>query len=193
MKEIRVGLDLDGVTAHYYAYMRTYCAKEFGVLPESFPDPHSYSFVESGWGFDSEDHFRKVHGEAVQAGMYEALEMYEGASEALWRLSDAGYHIRVITSRFVNHGQNATVVAQTAAWLDKNNIPYRDIVFTSHKTEIEADFYIDDSPSNITKFREANKDVLIFDAPYNRNMGGPRADNWEDVVRWVEANYPMSK
>lgn len=191
MKKIKIGLDLDGVTADYVRYLRSHCAKEFGVDESSIPDPFSYSFYESGWGFESEEHFRKVHGEAVEAGMYEALEVYEGASGALWHLSDAGYHIRVITSRFVNHGQNGTVIAQTGAWLDKHNIPYRDIVFTGHKTEVDVDFYIDDSPSNITKFREVGKDVLIFDAPYNQGMGEPRVDNWKDVVRWVEQNYPI--
>lgn len=193
MKKVRVGLDLDGVTAQYVQYLRKYVAKDFGVEEDSIPDPHSYSFYESGWGFESEEHFRAVHGRAVDEGMYAALEMYEGASEALWRLSDAGYHIRVITSRFVNHGQNATVVAQTAAWLDSNNIPYRDIVFTGHKTEIEADIYIDDSPSNIRAFEAAGKDVLIFDAPYNQSFVGPRAHNWDDVVKFIENNYPLTQ
>lgn len=191
MKTIRLGLDLDGVTAHYYRYMRTYCAREFGVTPESLPEPLFYSFVESKWGFESEEHFRRVHGEAVEAGMYANLEVFDGASEALWRLSDAGYHIRVITSRFVNHMQHGKVVAQTAEWLDAKNIPYRDLVFTSHKTEIDAHLYIDDSPSNIKAFQEAGKDVLIFDAPYNRSLDGPRAYNWDDVVKWVENNYPL--
>jgi hypothetical protein len=33
--------------------------------------------------------------------------------------------------------------------------------------------------------REAGHDVLIFDAPYNRHLDGPRANSWSEVVEFV--------
>ena len=44
-------------------------------------------------------------------------------AESLWRLSDAGVWIRIITHRlYVNWG-HAVAVADTVAWLDDTGIP----------------------------------------------------------------------
>ena len=190
-KSVVIGLDLDGVVSGYIDWFRGYVAKEFGVDPSTLLGPSDYSFVKSGWPFTSEMHFKEVHGQAVESGMYADLQSFEGASSALWKLSDAGYFIRIITSRFVNHGQNAKVVTQTAEWLDRNSIPYRDLVFTSHKVEINADVYVDDSPSNIKAFQERGKDVLIYTSLYNKDLSGPRVDNWKDAAEYIESNYPL--
>lgn len=190
-KKFVLGIDLDEVCARYIDYFRGVTSRELGVSEESLSPPAFYSFKESGWGFDSEDHFREVHGKAVEAGLYEKLVQIEGASETLWRLSDEGYENHVITSRFVNHRQNAMVLEQTAKWLDKENIPYRSISFTSRKELFNADLFIDDSPSNIERLRANGKNVLIFTAPYNVNIPGPRAGNWEEVYTYIKENHPI--
>src|SRR3546814_1849883 len=68
----------------------------------------------------------------------------EGCAAALWRLSDAGVWIRLITHRlYVNWGHQE-VVADTVAWLDEHGIPYRDLCFLGQKPEVQADVYVDD-------------------------------------------------
>lgn len=186
-----MGIDLDEVCAKYVDYFKGVTSRALGVPIEELPPPISYSFKESGWGFESEDHFRQVHGEAVEEGLYEELAQIPGASETLWRLNDEGYENHVITSRFVNHRQNAIVLSQTAKWLDKEDIPYRSISFTSKKELFDADLFIDDSPSNIKKLRENGKNVLIYTAPYNVDIPGPRASNWNEVYAFIKENYPL--
>jgi hypothetical protein len=111
----------------------------------------------------------------------------DGAAEALWRLSDAGVWIRIITHRlYVNWG-HAVAVADTVEWLDRHAIPYRDICFLGRKPEVEADCYVDDSPDNIHALREAGNQVIVFDQPYNADVEGPRASTWEDVEHLVAA------
>jgi 5'-nucleotidase len=180
-----IGLDLDGVSAHYYRGISADIHQMLGTPLDQMAKIPYYSLYKSGWGFTSEEHFREIHGKAVDTGLYERLDPFEGVSEALWRLSDDGFEIHVITSRFVNHGQNAKVVAQTVAWLDEHNIPFRDISFTRDKRRIMADIYIDDSPSNIVSLREAGRHVLTFDAEYNRDIDGPRAANWAEAEKYV--------
>ena len=61
--------------------------------------------------------------------IFRTMPAFEGVAEVLWRLSDAGIWIRIITHRlYVNWG-HATAVADTVDWLDAMNIPYRDLCF----------------------------------------------------------------
>ena len=101
-----------------------------------------------------------------------------GAAEALWRLSDAGVWIRIITHRlYVNWG-HAMAVADTVDWLDATGIPYRDLCFLGAKPQVEADCYVEDAPHNVVALRETGAHVIVFDQPYNRDVAGPRAADW---------------
>jgi 5'-nucleotidase len=72
--------------------------------------------------------------------------------------------------------------AGTAAWLDANRIPYRDLCFLGAKPQVEADAYIDDAAHNIEALRRAGNTVIVFDQPYNRHItDGPRARTWAEV------------
>ena len=76
--------------------------------------------------------------------MFRTMPAIPGAAEALWRLSDAGVWIRIITHRLCVNWGHAIAVADTVAWLDRTGIPYRDICFLGRKPEVEADVYVDD-------------------------------------------------
>ena len=181
-----LGIDLDQVTLHYVDGLRDFIAKELGIDPatvkDEMPDPSDYGF--SNWDV-MKDKFIHFHTSAVEEGIYSHLDSFEGASATLWKLNDEGFHNRVITSRFVKHGQNGRVITDTAASLDAHNIPYRDIMFIRHKPDVYADIYLDDAPKNIEAFRKAGRDFIIFDYSYNQGIPGPRAYNWDDVYRLV--------
>lgn len=186
-KKFIVGVDLDGVCGKYYDALRRHVAREHNI-PENeieniYPDPTTYDMIE--WP-DFEHNFVKYHTDAVEQGIFTTMEPIEGASDALWALSEAGLHLRIITSRFVQHGQNAQVISDTAYWLDKNSIPYRDIMFVKDKPDVYADVYIDDSPENIVRLEAAGRRVIIFDAPYNRMLNGYRAMNWQEARSLIE-------
>jgi len=187
------GLDLDGSALDYVSGLRDAIAASKSISPEDalrlMPAPTNYDF--SDWHAVIGNEFKKYHTEAVTNGLYARLKAFDNASDVLWRLSDEGIHIRVITSRFVRHGQNSIVIASTGESLDINNIPYRDIVFTAHKTDIYADFYLEDSPANIISLRENDGDVIIYDAPYNQDLDGDRAYNWMDVYGLVKKRMEL--
>ena len=179
-----LGVDLDGVCGDYTAGFRTIVAIERGVDPSSLPEERSWDFHE--WGLDTLGGFEALHRRAVlEHRLFRHMPVMAGAADALWRLSDAGVWIRIITHRlYVNWG-HAIAVADTVAWLDEHGIPYRDICFLGNKPEVEADCYVDDSPSNLAALRQAGNDVIVYDAPYNRQTEGPRAHNWDDVEQLV--------
>lgn len=173
------GVDLDGVVADYTLGLREIVAEERGVDPEMLPLERSWDFDE--WGFGPGD-FDRYHRMAVnERRMLATLPMVEGAADALWRLSDAGIWIRVITHRLYTHWGHATAISDTVSWLDTNQIPYRDICFLGAKPEVEADCYIDDAAHNIEGLRAQGNTVIIFDQPYNRHLPEPRAEDWVEV------------
>jgi 5'-nucleotidase len=181
-----LGVDLDGVCGDYTAAFRAVVAAEHGVDPESLPAERGWDFAE--WGIVGNDAFDRLHRAAVlEHRMFRHMPAIDGVAEALWRLSDAGVWIRIITHRLCVNWGHAIAVADTVAWLDDTGIPYRDICFLGAKPEVDADCYVDDATHNVLALREAGNHVIVFDAPYNQEVEGPRARTWPEVEELVMA------
>ena len=178
-----LGVDLDGVCGDHNRIFRDIVAKELSVDPSSLPLERSWGFKE--WGLSSDD-FERLHERAVvEHRMFRDMPVIEGAAEALWRLSDQGVWIRIISHRlYVNWG-HAVAAGDTADWLDRAKIPYRDLCFIGVKSALHADLYIDDGPHNIEAFQKDGREVVIFDQPYNQHLKGRRAYNWVEVEQYV--------
>jgi 5'(3')-deoxyribonucleotidase len=178
-----VGVDLDGVCGDHTAAFRQVVAAELDVDPATLADQTSWNFYE--WGLD-DDTFLTLHRKGVlDHRMFRSMPVMEGAADALWRLSDAGAWIRLITHRLYANWGHAVAVADTVEWLDTAGIPYRDLCFLGQKPQVEAHVYVDDAPHNIESLRAEGNTVIVFDQPYNRAVAGPRANDWRDVERHV--------
>ena len=118
-----------------------------GVPESQLPLERSWDFRE--WGLTPVA-YEEIHRLAVtEHRLLRELPVIDDAADTLWRLSDAGVWIRIITHRlYVNWG-HAIAVSDTVTWLDEARIPYRDICFLGAKPEVEADLYIDDGPHNV--------------------------------------------
>ena len=181
--EFVLGVDLDGVCADYTSAFRSVAALEWGVPEESLTTEVSWDFVE--WGLTRE-RFLDLHRACVQEHrMFRDMPAIEGASDALWRLSDAGVWVRVITHRLVTNWGHATIVSDTVEWLDLRRIPYRDLCFLGRKPQVQAHAYVEDAPHNIEALRADGNVVVVFDQPYNRDLDGPRARTWGEVEELV--------
>jgi len=178
-----LGVDLDGVCADYTTAFRPLVAQELNVPLSSLPEERGWDFSE--WGL-SPNQFQDLHHKAVEDHrMFRSMPVFENASEVLWRLSDAGVWIRIITHRlYVNWG-HAVAVTDTVEWLDQARIPYRDICFLGDKPEVEADIYLEDAPHNIMSLRNSGNSVIVFDAPYNQEVEGPRATSWLNCEQMI--------
>jgi 5'(3')-deoxyribonucleotidase len=174
-----LGVDLDGVCGDYTEAFRQVVMAETGKQAVDLPDQRSWSFAE--WGLDDAE-FERLHRAAVvEHRFFRAMPVMDGCVDALWRLSDAGVWIRIISHRlYVNWGHVAAA-GDTAAWLDDARIPYRDLCFIGAKSEIDATCYVEDGPHNIEALQAKGGDVIIFDQPYNRHCDGGRAADWHEV------------
>jgi 5'-nucleotidase len=179
-----LGVDLDGVVANHTYRFREIYAELKGIDPTTLTLERSWDFHE--WGFD-EGEYAHYHRIAVmEHDMFRTMPAMDGAADVLWRLSDAGVWIRIITHRLYVHWGHEKAIADTAAWLDIHKIPYRDLCFLGAKPQVEADAYIDDAPHNIQQLRDAGNTVIAFEQPYNRDLpGDPRAQTWADVEQIV--------
>ena len=122
-----LGVDLDGVCGDYTAALQAVVAQRTGADLDALPLERSWDFRE--WGLTAAQ-FEEHHQAAVlEHRIFRTMPAMPGAAETLWRLSDAGVWIRIITHRlYVNWG-HATAVADTVDWLDASGIPYRDLCF----------------------------------------------------------------
>ena len=175
-----LGVDLDGVVADHTRRFREIVGELRGIDPESLPMDRSWDFHE--WGFEPGE-YERLHRLAVtDYDMILTMPVIEGAADVLWRLSDAGIWIRIVTHRLYVNWAHERAVGDTAAWLDQHRIPYRDLCFLGAKPEVQADAYIDDAPHNITALRELGNTVIAFEQPYNCDVPGePRARDWAEV------------
>lgn len=187
MRGFVLGVDLDGVCGDYESALRASVASRRGVEPDSLePQRSTGHFTE--WGLTAEG-FQEAHRIAVtEDRIFRTMEPYPDVAEVLWRLSDAGVWIRIITHRLLFNGLHESSAADTAVWLDQHDIPYRDLCFIGDKAMVGADVYIDDSPHNIINLREAGRTAIVFDQLYNRHLDGPRVQSWQEVEPLVRSH-----
>ena len=187
-----LALDLDGVCAAYVPSLRPYMAALGRTDAFTLPEPDDWNLVKAGWFKDMDDYLA-THRYAVEHALFRTMDEIPGMSDALWELSDAEVHIRVVTHRFLTHGDQNQAAADTIAWLQHRRpdgrvrVPHRDLCFLGAKADASADLHLDDAPHQIESLRSAGQDVLVFDQPYNLHLAGPRAHGWRDVVDHVLA------
>jgi 5'(3')-deoxyribonucleotidase len=178
-----LGVDLDGVCGDHAEAFRRIVAEERGVDLSALPPQETWDFTE--WGMDRAE-FERLHRLAVvEHRMFRTMPAIPGAAETLWRLSDAGVWIRLITHRLYTNWGHAVAVADTVEWLDHHSIPYRDLCFLGDKPQVDANAYVDDAPHNIEALRSSGAEALVFSQRYNAEVEGPRAAGWSEVEDWV--------
>ena len=176
-----LSLDLDGVCADYMGGLRDYLVRHDRMDPSIQPSNESYALYENeGWPFSSPAEYIAGHKAAEAEHLSATMRPLPGVSGAMKTLAAAHVYIRVVTHRLFVSGQHRMVVADTAQWLDDNDIPYMSLCFTGLKDSVQATVHIDDSPANIESLRAVGQHVVIFDQPYNRHLPGPRIGVWND-------------
>jgi 5'(3')-deoxyribonucleotidase len=185
-----LAVDLDGVCAAYTDALRPYMAALGRRDAFDLPEPEEFNLVTAGW-FENFDQYMAAHRYAVERAFFRTMGEMPGMSDGLWELSEAEIHIRIVTHRFLTHGDQDRAAVDTIAWLQQRRpdgrvrVPYRDLCFLGAKADASADLHLDDAPHQIEALRAGGEQVLVFDQRYNRHLPGPRACGWPEVVEQV--------
>jgi beta-phosphoglucomutase-like phosphatase (HAD superfamily) len=185
-----LGLDLDGVVADYYAYMREVAAEWRGVDAHELTTEVTYGLPE--WGLRQGEYDRLHRFAVTQRQLFSAVEPIKGAPQAVRRLSTEGVRIRIITHRLVIRHFHQDAVQQTVQWLDHHGVPYWDPCFMKEKGDVGANIYIEDTPANIAKLREADQKIVVFTNSTNRLLPSEsdgRADTWAAAEGIIRKHY----
>lgn len=180
------GVDLDGVVADFYKFMRTFAASWTGQRADDLPTDVKFGLRE--WGISDAEYPRMHRNAVAEHNMYERLDTIGGAPQGLRYLSNRGVRIRIVTHRLYVAQLHRQAVSQTVQWLDRHGVPYSDLCFMGDKGEVGADVYVDDSPRNITDLRAIGADVIIFRNSTNADIESDsrhEASSWDELVKLV--------
>jgi beta-phosphoglucomutase-like phosphatase (HAD superfamily) len=184
VKQLVIGVDLDGVCVDFYGRMREIAAEWFECKVDDLTPEVSYGLPE--WGISKPDQYESLHRFAVtQRDLFTTAKMIPGARKYLRKLSDEGVRIRIITHRLFIRYFHEIAVRQTIEWLDKNGIPYWDLCFMKEKAQVGANVYIEDSPQNIEDLRSGGHYTICLANTTNAHVSQPRAKTWAEVYALV--------
>jgi 5'(3')-deoxyribonucleotidase len=179
-----LGIDLDGVCADFYAAMRQIAAEYFERDIEELTTAPSYGLQE--WGVEGKIQYESLHRFAVlQRDLFRNAPLIPGARKYLRMLSYEGARIRIITHRLYLYFLHRVSVEQTVEWLDYHAIPYWDLCFMRDKEQVGADIYLDDSPDNVVRLREAGFYTICFGNSTNTHLAAPRAESWQHAYELI--------
>jgi hypothetical protein len=188
-----LGVDLDGVCADFYEGIRPIAAEWLGVTEDVLTTNVGYGLEE--WGLHTAPGgYLDFHKFAVtQRDLYQKLKPIVGCPQTVRHLSKEGVRIRIITHRLFIKYFHKEAISQTIDWLDLHGIPYWDLCFMQHKTEVGANLYIEDSEKHVLKYRAAGSEVIIFTNSTNSRLDGLRADNWMEAKEIILDRYTKWK
>lgn len=116
------------------------------------------------------------------AGGWETLPYIPGAQGALLALEEAGIPYMFCTSRPIQAHQH------TSTWAARQHKASVDFLNNASKHLAKASVWIDDSPEVIANLLAHDKQVIVFDQPWNRQVDKtvPRAHGWAEAVTLIK-------
>lgn len=122
---------------------------------------------------------KKIYNYLDDENLFLNLKPIEGSIETIKKLSES-YEIFIVTAPW-----NINNVIPKYVWL-KKYLPFIDeknYVFTRNKSIINADYLIDDKPSNLENFRGVG---MLYDAPHNKSENRfKRVHNWLEIEEFL--------
>lgn len=121
------------------------------------------------------------------------IPIKEDAVTYINKLKDKGFEIVFITNRGIKEDDHTDLIV--ADYLDKNNIPYDNIITKSndkYKYLSDCDYFIDDTVRNCEEALEKSDSKIIMMATnktkdYNNDRIF-KVNNWKEIYDYINAN-----
>jgi len=168
----RIGLDIDGVLFPFGDRLRQYILDNSDYSEDDLsPHPNSkWEFYEV-WGFDKGWYEYWIEKFIQQNGFVEGPVIGGKETIAALELLPDDVEIVLITARAEHVHDRQEVINQTVQWLYDSDIPYEEIHFTSDKSSIEVDYFLDDRVENWKEMWNVSTSFLMAQ-PWNAEFEG---------------------
>lgn len=126
----------------------------------------------SDWGWTDEDFVRECH-IAADAGMIFSGPPRVNAYEATWTLYGMGHDLIVITDRPFGATPEVSQALTKNWWVENDFPPYEEIHFSSDKTIVQTDIFVEDKWENANALVAAGVETWMINRPWNRDRPYP--------------------
>ena len=175
---MKIKIDVDGV-------LRDFIWKLQQVYYQDFPS-HTMRYVD---GWDLKNFFPIGKGIYDYAFRFRAEEIfteappYRGQIEALRRFVDRrgdDFSIVIVTTQL---GENSEY---TRIWLERNRVPYDELIFTKEKSKASGGILLDDAVHNLEEVAKAGQIAICQGRPWNRSARFPKVRNMREFLTICE-------
>ena len=166
-------VDMDDVIVDFRKGFAKWLKDEYNVNPDV--DSEEYYFIDALKKKNLNPELTFL--EFVSKGGFSNLSVVKGAKKFLESLKSKGYWIQILTAR---PSENLHCMYDTYYWLEKNNICFDDIAFSSEKFRWCAQskyydtdsisFAIDDSPKHATEYAKHGIKCYVPEKSYNKEV-----------------------
>lgn len=169
-RSLRVGQDLDGVIYPFDVNVKAYL--EFTGVDISGFGPALHWHFYRDWGY-SDAEFVDICNRGVDAGFIFAVgDPFDDAVDAWRRIKEAGNSIHIATDR--GFGAPGNSERNTLKYLADNGLEYDSITFTSDKTSVPVDVFIEDKLENYDALEAAGIPAFLITRPWNDQVDDRR-------------------
>ena len=123
------------------------------------------------------------------SGFWENIPIYDKAAKVMERLCKK-HDVFIVSAPWLDAPD---CYIQKRKWVEKH-LPFFDvskIIFTSHKYLLQGDIMIDDCPEHIIN-NKCRWTIKMW-YPFNENIPGMDAANWDDIEEYVKNIVKMEK
>lgn len=178
---MRLGIDLDGVVANFTKGWMGFYNDQFGTKL-AVGDSKDWGDLVNLTHFSDIDEFWRWSSDLDGRSVFWHLEPFPGAVDALVELANGGHEIVVVTTK------PEFAVDDTHEWIDKHDIPAKEVHILEDKWLVDCDVYLDDGPHILPGLVENRPDrtVCRYVRPWNRPVPGAiDVENFDDFKQVV--------
>ena len=185
IKKKKLGIDFDDVLIEYLKHLFDFHNKTYGTTLTK--EDHAVWDLHTTWNVTEEEAIRR-NNEFVSSEDHKDISPKGDAVSVLKHLSEK-FELIIITARDKSLREPAhhLIEKHFGPIFSSVHFLYEDGVKTNTKgalcKDLDIDFFIDDSTTNIENTLEAGITSFLFDAPWNKEFNDPRAKR---VYSWKE-------
>lgn len=182
---LRIGIDLDGVG---YDFLQ--CLSDYAVangFPMARVERWTGWMSTESWGMTHEQYLDMCNRAAEDGHLFTSLEPLPGFIEMLHALRERGHECHVITAR--DFGADNAAGRNTRLWLERVQAPITSLTFSSDKTSVPMDAFIEDNLWNYDALEQAGCRSYLINRTWNQVEGGDdrrRVDSLDEFVQEMD-------